>query len=79
MFFPKKTARSFIIFISLGIFLCVFPKHVKSDDKPDFGDYPEDLKQYFHYLFRENQHKHSFRNDYPRGFDVWQKKTRPIL
>ncbi len=73
-----KFKYSFLILVLCGLFL-ILSEGAKAEDKPDYGNYPEDVKQYFHYMFNENQNKYAFREDYPGGFQVWQMDTRPVL
>jgi cephalosporin-C deacetylase-like acetyl esterase len=57
----------------------MFPVYGNAEDKNDFGDYPEQVKQYLQCLFSKGQQKYAFRADYPGGFDTWQKQARPVL
>jgi len=57
----------------------MLPLYGNAEDKNDFGDYPEQVKQYLQYLFTKGQQKYAFRSDYPGGFDTWQKQAHPVL
>jgi hypothetical protein len=57
----------------------MLPLFGKAEDKNDFGDYPEKVKQYLQCLFINGQHKYAFRSDSSEGFDTWQKQARPLL
>ena len=65
--------------ICIAILICTFPTYATAEDRKDYGDYPEEVRQYLQSLLSKGQHKHAFRADYPGGFDAWQKQTRPVL
>ncbi len=57
----------------------MLPLYGNAEDKNDFGDYPEQVKQYLQCLLSKGQQKYAFRSDYPGSFDTWQKQARPVL
>ena len=78
MWFDEKVKYGFKILVLCALFLTL-SEQVKADEKPDYGDYPEEIRQYFENIFREGQNKYAFRENYPGGFLTWQKDIRPFL
>jgi dienelactone hydrolase len=79
MLFPKTRFNHLGLLIRIGIVICISPKFTGAEDRKDYGDYPEEIRQYLQRLLSKGQHKYAFRPDYPGGFDAWQKQVRPIL
>ena len=79
MFFSLKRFLRLSEIVCIGILVCMHPLFGKAEDKNDFGDYPELVKQYLKYIFNKGQYKYAFRSDYPGDFDTWQKQARPVL
>lgn len=45
----------------------------------DFNDYPEPVAKFLQRANTADQGEYAFRNDYPGGFEAWQKAARPAL
>jgi len=79
MLFRRQRSDSLRKMICAGILICLLTTCGHAESRSDFGDYPEEVKQYLQGLLGREQHKHAFHTDYLGGFDAWQKQARPIL
>lgn len=79
MLFPLKRFIYSLEMICMGILFAIFPVYGNAENTNDFGDYPEQVRQYLQRLLSKGQQEYAFRTDYPGGFDVWQKQARPVL
>jgi len=79
MLFPQKRFAYSLEMICIGILIAIFPLYGNAENTNDFGDYPEQVRQYLQRLLSKGQQEYAFRTDYPGGFDKWQKQARPVL
>jgi len=45
----------------------------------DFNAYPENVAEYLERLYDEDEQELAFRDDYPGGFEAWQREARTAL
>jgi dienelactone hydrolase len=79
MLFHRQRLGSLGKIVCAGILISLLTARGNAEDRNDFGDYPEEVRQYLQGLLANGQHKCAFRADYPGGLDAWQKQARPIL
>ena len=79
MFFSQKRFIYLRETVCIGLLICMLELHGRAEEKNDFADYPQQVKQYLQCLLGKGQHKYAYRSDYPGGFDTWQKQARPVL
>jgi len=75
---PKRLVYS-VEMTLMGTLIAIFPLHANVENTNDFGDYPEQTRQYLQRLLSKGQKEYAFRIDYPGGFKGWQKQARPAL
>ncbi len=79
MLAPKTRFYLLLKLIFIAILICLSPHYSSAEAQKDYGDYPQEVRQYLQCLLTKGQHQYAFRADYPGGFDAWQKQTRPLL
>ncbi|MCA9414816.1 MAG: acetylxylan esterase [Candidatus Omnitrophica bacterium] len=72
--------RTFLKTMGLAVGSGFFSRGVWAEDKADpFNAYPDSVVKYLRRIYDEGQVKFSYREDYPGGFEVWQKEAREEL
>ena len=79
MLLPKTQFNFLRKLIYIAFLICLSPKYSSAEAPKDYGDYPEEIRQYLQCLLTKGQNKYAFHAEYPGGFDAWQKQARPIL
>lgn len=75
----KTRSNNSFKFIFIVIIIGMSSKNLIAEAPKDYGNYPEEIRQYLQCLLSKGQHQQAFRPDYPGGYDAWQKQARPFL
>jgi dienelactone hydrolase len=59
--------------------VCAVFGNVALGQKKDFNAYPEHVATYLKHLYRQTERPLAYRDDYPSGFERWQRDARAAL